>query len=118
LSGAPTGVEHDPITSVKRGKLAALASRVSSADYATAAVEKLSGDMSWLSARAMAHDRVLTWAHANGAVIPLPMFSLWSTEAAVARKLTTKARQMQKLLTRVTDADEYGLRIYRRDEGI
>ena len=42
----------------------------------------------------MAHDRVLTWASDRGAVVPLPMFSLFSGADAVRAMLDARSGQL------------------------
>jgi hypothetical protein len=69
----------------------------------------------WLSPRAVAHDRVLTWASDHGAVVPLPMFSLFSGEEAVRQMLADRATQLARTLSRVATGREYALRVYRID---
>jgi hypothetical protein len=63
----------------------------------------------------VAHDRVLTWASDHGAVVPLPMFSLFSGEEAVHQMLSDRATQLGRTLNRVARGREYALRVYRID---
>lgn len=119
VSRAPVGLD-DAVVSVARsresgGKNAALVSRLPAAEYAPDVIERNSGEIGWLSPRALAHDRVLTWAQDHGGVIPLPMFSMWESDNTLARSLDVEAAQLQDAFTRVEDADEYGLRVHRRD---
>lgn len=114
-TGAPAGLEDTAVSVMKRGGIAALVSRVPESDYGAAVVEARSGDVSWLSPRAMAHDRVLTWAHDQGGVIPLPMFSLWGSDDALARSLSERSTDLDRVFERVWGADEFGIRVHRRD---
>lgn len=114
-TGSPSGVDDSPVTVETSGQLAALVSRVPKSGYGARVVERNSGDVAWLSPRAMAHDRVLTWAQDHGGVIPLPMFSLWGTRAALARSLAKQAPDLARVFERVSGADEFGLRVHRRD---
>ena len=116
VSRAPTGVDDAAVSVSKSGKIAALVSRLPKTDYASKAVESNSGDVSWLSPRAMAHDRVLTWAQDHGGVIPLPMFSMWGSEEALQKSLKAKAAKLKGTFERVSGADEFGLRVHRRDD--
>jgi hypothetical protein len=111
----PGGLDDAPVTLSRTGGVAALISRLSAAEYAAGEVERKSGDVEWLSPRAMAHDRVLTWAHAHGGVIPLPMFSLWGSDEALTQAVTQRAPELARVFERVADADEFGIRLYRRD---
>jgi hypothetical protein len=69
----------------------------------------------WLSPRGLAHDRVLTWASDRGAVVPFPMFSLFSGEQPVLTMLTDRREQLSATLKRIGAAREYALRVYRVD---
>jgi hypothetical protein len=111
-----TLVEVTGVVSGGRGeRIGALVSRLSAKEYDAKVVEESSGDVSWLSPRAMAHDRVLTWAQEHGGVIPLPMFSLWCSEAALSQSLIEQASDLTRAFERVSGADEFGLRVHRRD---
>ena len=68
-----------------------------------------------MSPRALAHDRVLTWASDHGAVVPLPMFSVFSGADAVRDMLRERATQLASLLAHVGAGREYALRVYRVD---
>ena len=59
---APAGLDGGPVTLIPSGNFSALATLVSAEDYAPARVEALTADVNWVSERAKAHDRVLTWA--------------------------------------------------------
>jgi hypothetical protein len=115
-AGSPTGVDETPVE-VRSGKgVGALVSRVPGSTYAPETVEQRSGDVAWLSPRATAHDRVLTWAQERGGVIPLPMFSLWGTESKLDETLAARSGEFAKIFERVAGADEFGVRVYRRDD--
>jgi hypothetical protein len=111
----PSGIDDVPVTLVRQGELAALVSRLPAREYGSSAVETNSGEVAWLSPRAMAHDRVLTWAQEHGGVIPLPMFSMWGSEEALTRSLRERSSALRDVFSRVSDADEFGLRVHRRD---
>ena len=96
-------------------RAAALASELRGAQYAATALEQNSGDVEWISPRAVAHDRVLTWASDLGPVIPLPMFSLVSGRDAVHTMLRDRSTQLASMLERLEQGREYALRVYRID---
>lgn len=114
---APSGLGDAPVIVSRTGGggVGALVSRLPREAYAAAEVERHSGDVAWLSPRAMAHDRVLTWAQEHGGVIPLPMFSLWGSDEALSGALTSRAPGLLRVFERVAGADEFGVRVYRRD---
>jgi hypothetical protein len=86
------------------------------AEYAPAVIEERSADVAWLGPRATAHDGVLTWASDRGPVIPLPMFSLFSGRDAVHAMLRERAPTLRSTLSRIGDARELALRVYRIDD--
>jgi hypothetical protein len=100
------------------GGPAALVSVLDGDRYAPVALETTSGDVEWLSPRAIAHDRVLTWASDSGAVIPLPMFSLFSSGDAVRTMLRDRVDELSLALERLSAGREYALRVYRVDSDL
>lgn len=111
----PEGLDDARVAVERRGELAALVSVLDGASYSPTGVEKNSGEVDWLSPRAVAHDRVLTWASDRGAVVPLPMFSLFSGRDAVCAMLDERAAQLSSALAKVKQGREYSLRVYRVD---
>ncbi len=112
-----TGLEDAPVRLERSedGRFAALVSILDGPDYTPEAIEARSGDVDWLSPRAVAHDRVLTWASDHGIVVPMPMFSLFSGSAAVHDMLRDRETQLESTVRRIGEAREYALRIYRID---
>ena len=116
VARAPSGLDDAAVElAPDKGDVRALVSRLSGAEYAADALARNSGDVAWLSPRAMAHDRVLTWAQEHGGVIPLPMFTLWGGDAALARAIAKRTTELKRVFKRVHGADEYGVRIHRRE---
>ena len=115
MTSIPGGIDDAGVSIERVSDVAALVSVLDGPDYSPSAIERASGDVDWLSPRAVAHDRVLTWASDHGAVVPLPMFSLFSGEEAVHRMLTDRAAQLGRTLSRVASGREYALRVYRID---
>jgi hypothetical protein len=115
LVSAPDGIDDAAVGGEQAGDLCAIVSRLDASQYSAAAVEESSADVEWLGPRAVAHDRVLTWASDRSAVIPFPMFSLFSGTAAVQRMLTERAGELIAVLERVARGREYALRVFRVD---
>jgi hypothetical protein len=112
---APAGLDDTSIGLARAGAIAALVSRLPESGYSARVIEENSGEVAWVSPRAMAHDRVLTWAQEHGGVIPLPMFSLWENDASLAKSLAGQTSELAQVFERVSGADEFGLRVHRRD---
>ena len=111
----PTGIDDAPVELQHTPVADALVSRLSTRQYAPQLIEQSSGEVSWLSPRAMAHDRVLTWAQEHGGVVPLPMFTMFGSAEALTKSLEQHARGIHRVFGKVSGADEFGVRIHRRD---
>jgi hypothetical protein len=120
LGGAPAGVDDAAVALLpsREGSLAAVASALPAAAYAASAVEASAADLDWLGPRAAAHDRVLTWACDRGAVVPFPLFSLFSGEPAVMSMLAERRDQLAAALAKVSGAREYTLRVFKSDAAL
>jgi len=110
------GLDDARVTLERAGGVAALVSVLDATTYAAQALETNTANVEWLSPRALAHDRVLTWASDRGAVVPLPMFSVFSGAEAVQRMLNERSAQLANALDRVRVGREYALRMYRVDD--
>ena len=109
---APKGIDGGTVSLVPSGDFAALSTSVSADDYAPDKVETLTADVDWVSERATAHDRVLTWASDVGAVIPFPMWTLFSDAKGVSSMLSKRTNELRRTFERVRDGREFIVRVY------
>jgi hypothetical protein len=115
VSSAPRGLDDATVIVEREGELGALVSILDAGIYAGGTAEARAGDVSWIGPRAVAHDSVLTWASEMGGVVPLPMFTLFSSADAVRAMLSERSAELLPVLARVAAAREYTLRIFRLD---
>jgi hypothetical protein len=109
---APKGIDSGPVGLISNKGVSALATSVSAEDYTPERVESLTADVDWVSQRAMAHDRVLTWASDNGAVIPFPMWTLFRDAKAVKGMLSKRVAELEQTFARIADGREFIVRVY------
>src|SRR2546423_11849816 len=109
---APKGIDGGPVSLISNGDFSALATSVAADDYAPERVESLTADVDWVSQRAMSHDRVLTWASDEGAVIPFPMWTLFRDAKAVKAMLAKRIGELQTTFARIADGREFIVRVY------
>ena len=114
---SPVGLEDAAVSTEAAGSLAALVSLLPGNMYGPASIEAHTADVDWVGPRAVAHDRVLTWAsdHYDGVVVPFPMFSMFSGRDAVQRMLEQRRAELEAALERARRGREYALRVYRLD---
>jgi hypothetical protein len=111
----PAGLDDADVVLERGDALSALVSLLPASQYEPPALDTNSGDVDWLGPRAVAHDRVLTWARDVGPVVPLPMFSLFSGQPAVQALLRDRESELVATLARLAQGREYALRVYRVD---
>lgn len=109
---APPGIEGGAVNLIPSGQVAALGTSVSADDYAPDRVEALTADVDWVSERAMAHDKVLTWASDLGAVIPFPMWTLFRDAKAVKATLAKRMAELGETFKRIGAGREFIVRVY------
>jgi hypothetical protein len=109
---APNGIDSGKVSLIPSGDISALATSVSAEDYSPDRVETLTADVDWVSQRAMAHDKVLTWASDNAAVIPFPMWTLFRDAKAVKGMLKKRMSELQQTFARIQDGREFIVRVY------
>jgi len=117
FAGAPRGLEDAPVSLelAADGRTSAVVSVLAYDDYAPEALESKVGEVEWLSPRAVAHDQVLSWVSDRTAVVPLPMFTLFSSAEAVRGMLADRSASIRATLDRLATHREYALRVYRVD---
>jgi hypothetical protein len=111
IDEAPRGMDRSPVRRIVAGELAALVSSLDASEYADGVASERMAEPEWLAPRAVVHDAVVTWADDRGAVVPFPMWVMFSDESAVAGMLATRAAEFRGVLDRVRGAREFGVRV-------
>jgi hypothetical protein len=79
--------------------------------YSAAAVEKGLKDLEWVSACAVAHERVIEHASAAGATVPMKLFTLFSSDARAVADLGRARTRLRAALRRIEGRREWGVRV-------
>lgn len=111
-AGAPPGIDDRPVRKVVEGEIAALVSSLDGGEYAAELIDQRATDLDWLGPRAQAHDAVITWANDPGPAVPLPMWTLFTSEPGVCGMLAARAPALRATMVRISGADEYSLRVF------
>lgn len=81
------------------------------ARYSAEAIDPKLRDLDWVGARAGEHEAVVEHLAARGTVIPMKLFTLFSTDERAVRELTKRKRLLDAMMERIAGCEEWGLRI-------
>lgn len=79
--------------------------------YSAAAIEKGLRDLDWVSACAVAHERVVEHVSRLGPAIPMKLFTLFSSDARAAAELGRAPARLRAVLRRIEGRQEWGVRV-------
>lgn len=108
---APRGIDRASVRRVAHDDIAALVSSLDATDYAGTVPAERMAEPEWLTPRAVTHDALVTWAGDRDAVVPFPMWVMFSNEQAIAEMLAGRAAEFRAVLDRVRGAREFGVRV-------
>lgn len=81
-------------------------------DYAAETIEARLQDLSWVSDRAMAHEAVIEFFLGRGTVLPMKLFTLFSSEEKARQDLAADLVRLHRVLDRVEGCSEWGVRVH------
>lgn len=119
LDGAPDGL---PGTAAPRalsleGDLWLVVADATLPEYGAPEIESRLSDLSWVSDRALAHERVVEHAASLGPVLPMKLFTLFRSDERAADHLRQQRDEIGRILDRIAGRVEWGVRIlFRADE--
>jgi hypothetical protein len=78
--------------------------------YSADAVNARLADLGWVGERAMEHEEVIEHFAARGTVVPMKLFTLFSSDARAVADVKAR-RDLPRLLAALEGREEYGLRV-------
>jgi hypothetical protein len=102
--------EH-PVELVRLGRLAAITSRVSLAEFGEEELRENLNDLEWLEEKARAHEAVLEAALAQMTVVPLRMCTIYLSETQVRDMLERERSLLDDALRRLEHKSEWGVKL-------
>jgi len=88
-----------------------LVSDVPLALYSAEAIEAKLHDLEWVSAAASAHEAVVESAGAGGTVVPMKLFTIFSSDERAADHVRKMKKSLAKVVAKIAGCEEWGLRI-------
>jgi hypothetical protein len=86
-------------------------SHVPAEDYGEAAVASGLRDIDWVAARAVAHERVVEQFLRARAVLPMQLFTLFTSDERALAYVSHNRRRIDRVLARVEQQHEWGMRL-------
>ena len=112
VTGAPAGLEGTgAVRLVAAGpKRWLVVSDAPLAAYSAEAVNARLSDLDWVGERAMEHERVIEHFAARGTVVPMKLFTLFSSDARAVADVKAR-RDLKHLLATLAGREEWGVRV-------
>jgi hypothetical protein len=110
---APTGLPGTGpprVLSVERG-LWLVAADAPLDRYGEEAIARGLKDVSWVSACALAHEKVVEHFGRAGVLLPMKLFTLFATDERAVRHVRARRIRLARLLDRVEGREEWGVRL-------
>jgi len=89
----------------------AVVQSVPEAEYGEAALARGLQDLDWVGPRAIAHERIIESFLSATALLPMQLFTLFTSDDRVAEHVRSDRARIGRILTRVEKKVEWGLRL-------
>jgi hypothetical protein len=79
--------------------------------YSAEAIEAKLHDLEWVGAAASGHEAVVESAGQNGTVVPMKLFTIFSSDERAAAHVGKMKKSLAKVVAKIAGCEEWGLRI-------
>lgn len=121
VAGAPPGVPgaSAPAIHPVTASLWLVTAAVPLARYGPGPLEASLADLDWVGQVALAHEQVVEhFGRRRGTtLIPMKLFTLFSTPERAVAEIRPRRRTIDRVMTHVAGAEEWGIRVVRTDPG-
>jgi hypothetical protein len=107
--GMPGGRDLRAIAAGER--LWAIVQSVPEADYGEVTLARGLQNLDWVGARAIAHERVIESFLAARALLPMQLFTLFTSDDRVLQHVRSNGARIRRILKRIENNVEWGLRL-------
>ena len=105
------GIEGAGVRLLDAGAFALASSEVDPTVYAAGALEQRLGDLAWVGARGVEHEKVVTWFADHATIVPVRLFTLFSSEESLLEEARRRSDEVSASLRRFRDAREWDLKV-------
>src|ERR1700752_5315966 len=99
------------LRAIEAGGLWAIVESVPEAEYGEAALARGLQNLDWVGPRAIAHERIIESFLSAPALLPMQLFTLFTSDARVAEPARSDRAPIPRILKRVKKKVEWGLRL-------
>jgi len=105
------GVADGVVQLVPLDGFAAAVSPVPAADFAPEELEERTRDLKWVGAHGIAHEAVVAWFVDHAHIVPVPVFTLFSSTSALVADARARAEWIAESLRRFEGLREWDLKV-------
>jgi hypothetical protein len=107
-----TGVAGSIVRLISSGEVHAVVGNVPAQDYAPERIEARLQDLQWVAEQGVAHERVVAWFVDHGQILPAPLFTMYSSEAAMHKAVADRLADVHGELKRLRGFREWDVKIF------
>lgn len=106
-----TGMAGAPVQLLRFGAISAAISHVPVDMYRADVIEARLEDLAWVGEQGMAHERVVLWFVDNSEILPARLFTLYSSETALAEAAAARGADIRLVLQSLSGRREWSLKV-------
>jgi hypothetical protein len=106
-----SGTADATVELISYAAFAAALARVPADEYAPEIIEDRLKDLPWVAAQGVAHERVVAWFVDHAQIVPVPLFTLYSTEDVLREEVARRSDAIASRLERFSGLREWDLKI-------
>ncbi len=105
------GVADGVVELVRFDDFAAAVGAVPAADFAPEALDERTRDLKWVGAHGIAHEAVVAWFVDHAQILPVPVFTIFSSASALAADVGARREWIASMLRRFSGLREWDLKV-------
>lgn len=114
---AVRGLDERAVELLPFAEFSAVISRLPADGYDASVIDAHLQDLQWVAERGLAHERVVAWFVDHAEIVPAPLFTLYSSAAALQGAVAGREAMLVSQLERLSGRREWDLKIaYHREQ--
>lgn len=105
------GIDGQPVALLRLGAFAAATSELDAGSYGSGPLESRLEDLGWVGQRGIEHERVVTWLSDHATVMPMRLFTLFSSVVSLRDAARERGPNISETLERFQDVREWDLKV-------